>query len=71
MAGMVLSHYAFGLFVDLGYMVIGLVEIPRIKECWLTADPRDRPLLARGSLLSRFEFYDDNFTKFQLQEVDK
>jgi predicted RNA-binding protein with RPS1 domain len=41
--GVVLSHHAFGFFVDLGGPVTGLVEIPRVKEPWQPADLRDYP----------------------------
>jgi ribosomal protein S1 len=41
--GVVLSHHPFGFFVDLGYPVIGLVEIPRVKEPWQPVDPQDYP----------------------------
>ena len=41
--GVVLSHHAFGFFVDLGGPVTGLVEIPRVKESWQPVDPRDYP----------------------------
>jgi ribosomal protein S1 len=41
--GVVLSHHPFGFFVDLGDLVIGLVEIPRVKESWQPVDPRDYP----------------------------
>lgn len=41
--GVVLSHHPFGFFVDLGDPVIGLVEIPRVKESWQPVDPRDYP----------------------------
>jgi hypothetical protein len=42
-AGVVLSHHRFGLFVDPGSAVTGLVEIPRVKEPWQPMDPRDYP----------------------------
>jgi ribosomal protein S1 len=41
--GTVLSHHPFGFFVDLGEPIIGLVEIPRVKEAWQPVDPRDYP----------------------------
>jgi ribosomal protein S1 len=41
--GVVLSHHQFGFFVDLGYPVIGLVEIPRVKELWQPVGPQDYP----------------------------
>lgn len=41
--GVVLSHHPFGFFVDLGDPVIGLVEIPRVKESGQPVDPRDYP----------------------------
>jgi ribosomal protein S1 len=42
-SGVVLSHHAFGFFVDLGYPVTGLVEIPRVKDPGQPVDPRDYP----------------------------
>jgi ribosomal protein S1 len=30
--GLVLSHHPFGFFVDLGYPILGLVEVSRVKE---------------------------------------
>jgi ribosomal protein S1 len=41
--GVVLSHHAFGFFVDLGNPATGLVEIPRVKEYGQPVDPRDYP----------------------------
>jgi ribosomal protein S1 len=45
--GVVLSHHPFGFFVDLGYPIVGLVEIPRVKESWQPVDPRDYPPVGR------------------------
>jgi ribosomal protein S1 len=42
-AGVVPSHHPFGFFADLGSPVIGLVEIPRVKEPGQPVDPGDYP----------------------------
>jgi ribosomal protein S1 len=45
--GVVLSHHRLGFFVDLGNPVIGLVEIPRIKEVSQPVDPRHYPAVGQ------------------------
>jgi ribosomal protein S1 len=41
--GVVLSHHPFGFFADMGDTVIGLVEIPHVKEPGQPVDTRDYP----------------------------
>jgi transcriptional accessory protein Tex/SPT6 len=41
--GVVLSHHVFGFFVDLGYPILGLVEVSRVKESGQPVDSRDYP----------------------------
>lgn len=45
--GVVLSHHRFGFFVDLGDSVVGLVEIPRVKDPGQTASPEDYPAVGQ------------------------
>lgn len=41
--GVVLSHHRFGFFVDLSDQVLGLVEIPRVKDPGQSVSPEDYP----------------------------
>jgi ribosomal protein S1 len=41
--GVVLSHHPFGFFVDLGGTILGLVEIPRVKDPGQAVSPEDYP----------------------------
>lgn len=43
LTGIVLSHHAFGFFVDLGDAVIGLVEVLRVKDPGQPVSSRDYP----------------------------
>lgn len=59
-----LSHHAFGFFVDLGGTILGLVEIPRVRDPGHAVSPEDSPAVARSlPLLSwRQLIYSGRFT---------
>lgn len=46
-AGRVLSHHPFGFFVDLGDPVVGLVEIPRVREAGQPVSAKDYPAVGQ------------------------
>ncbi len=45
--GVALSHHRFGFFVDLGYPVVGLIEIPRVREPGQPVGLQDYPAVGR------------------------